>query len=175
MIVFLEGLIGQTIRLVFDIAPARSRTMPEFLQREWAPRARLQQLEAISVNGLAGATGWTEARSDAGPVTLRLLGLRRDRSSAYRMMFIAPAGRMGALEPEFKRTAFSFRRLSAQEALEIRPLRLRIRPASADYRVARLARPLPYGALNDAWFRTLNDMQAGSEPLPKQTLKVFST
>jgi predicted Zn-dependent protease len=158
--------------VVFDLAPVRSRSLTQFVQREWAPSASLRQLETVRINGLDGATGWAQAKTQSGPATVRLLALRRDDRSAYRLMFIAPSARMGALDGAFKQTAYSFRHLSAAEAAKIKPLRLRVRRATGKDRVTRLARALPYGQLNDAWFRVMNDMPPGAEPRPQQSLKV---
>jgi len=63
--------------------------------------------------------------------------------------------------------------LSAEEARNVHPLTLRVRPARAGERVEELSRHLPYGALNPDWFRVLNDMPAGAQPSVNQILKVI--
>ncbi len=53
-------------------------------------------------------------------------------------------------------------------------MRLRVMEAGSDDAVDRYAKNLPYGALNDSWFRLLNDMQPGEQIRRNQTLKVVS-
>ncbi len=159
--------------VVFDVAPLRgSRTLPEYLQREWAPRARLVAVEPIAVNGLAGATGATVGQTRGGAVDLRLVALARDPRSVYRLLFISPRQRTAALEVEFRRTTYSFRPLTESEAAAVTPLRLKVRAAQPGDRVEALAAPLPYGQFNADWFRVLNDLPPGAQPVAGQPLKV---
>ena len=65
------------------------------------------------------------------------------------------------------------RRLSVDEARNVRALTLRVRPARSGERIEELSRHLPYGALNPDWFRVLNDMPAGAQPSINQMLKVI--
>jgi len=160
--------------VVFDIAPARSRPMVSYVAREWAPKAKVNQLEAVRVNGIPGATGWAAASSGGKPIMLRLLALERDAGSAYRLMYIAPKQRMGSLDEAFRRSAYSFRTLSAAEAAAVKPLRLTVRQATSRDRVRQLSHGLPYGELNPEWFRVLNDLPPGAEPKPRQSIKVIS-
>ena len=48
--------------LAFDslINVQRARTLPDYVAREWVPQASLRDVEPIEVNGIAGATGWTQ-------------------------------------------------------------------------------------------------------------------
>jgi len=159
--------------IVFDIAPIqRAQSMPAYVQQEWAPSARLADVEPLRVNGLDGATARTVGRTDGGPVDLRLLALNRDGRSAFRFLFVSPQQRTAALNLPFRETTYSFRSLSAAEAAAIRPLRLTVRPARPGDSVEALAAPLPYGALNAEWFRVLNDLAPGAQPEPPRKIKV---
>ena len=159
--------------VVFDIVQMQRAGNPgAYLQGEWAPRARLQDLEAITVNGLRAATARTTAQAQGAAVDVRLVALERDAGSVYRLMFLSPRARAGALEEEFRRTTYSFRTLNAAQAAEVRPLRLQVRAARPGERLDTLAAALPYGALNADWFRVLNDLEPGA-PLPLgQPLKI---
>jgi predicted Zn-dependent protease len=160
--------------VVFDIAPIRNAgTMVEYLQGEWAAKTRLADLESITVNGFRGATGRTAGRARQGVVDLRLVALDRDGRSAYRLIFVSPRERTASLDEAFRRTTFSFRRLSAEQAAAVRPLRLAVRPARAGDRVEQLAAPLPYGTLNAEWFRVLNDLAPGAQPSPPSPIKTI--
>ena len=166
----------QGAAVVFDVAPVRrATTLASYLQGEWAPNARVLDLEAITVNGLRGATGRTSGQTQGGSVDVRLVAFERDASSVYRFMFLSPRNRTAALEQAYRRTTYSFRTISAAEAAAVRPLRLQVRTARPGERVETLAATLPYGALNADWFRMLNDLPLGA-PLPAgQRLKIVAT
>jgi predicted Zn-dependent protease len=159
---------------VFDIAKASStRDMGAYLQREWARKATLRGIENVTVNGLRGATAATAGQTRGGTVDIRLVALERNSTSVFRLMFISPRNRTAALDEQFRRMTWSFRRISAAQARAIKPLHIRIRPAKAGDRLSRLAASLPYGPLNEEWFRVLNDLAPGA-PLPRgRLIKTF--
>ncbi|MCB1739486.1 MAG: M48 family metalloprotease [Gammaproteobacteria bacterium] len=161
--------------MVFDIGPvARAHSMPDYVQAEWAQK-RLNDVETLQVNGLTGGTGWTRGSSNGTPVDLRLVALARDARSAWRLLFITPTARTAELADAFRRTTYSFKQLTPEQARSVAPLRLQVRKARADDSIAQLARNLPYGALNEAWYRVLNDLPENQSPRPGQLIKVFST
>jgi predicted Zn-dependent protease len=129
-------------------------------------------VEAIRVNGLAGATGRATGRTRSGTVDVRLLALERDARSVFRFLFVSPQARTRQLDLPFRETTYSFRTVSPQEAATVRALRIDIREARAGDRVADLAATLPYGPDNPDWFRVLNDLPPGAEPTPPRKLKV---
>jgi predicted Zn-dependent protease len=166
---------AQGATVIFDMAPVqRASNLGAYLQGEWAANARLQDVEAITVNGLRAATARTTGQTQAGAVDVRLVALQRDASSVYRFMFLSPRARTAALQEGYRRTTYSFRTISAAQAAAVRPLRLQVRPARPGERLEALAARLPYGALNAQWFRMLNDLAPGA-PLPMgQRLKIVS-
>ena len=114
-------------------------------------------------------------KTQGGAVDVRLVALARDQKSMFRLMFLSPRQRTAALDEPFRRTTWSFRRLSSAEAARIKPLRIDIRQAKRGERLEQLARKLPYGALNADWFRVLNDLPPGA-PLPRgKLLKIVGT
>jgi predicted Zn-dependent protease len=162
--------------VVFDIAPVRTAgDLRAYVASEWVPNARVQDLALIDVNGLSGATGRAVGQTRQGAVDVRLVALRRDASSVYRLAFLSPRARTVALDEPFRRTTYSFRRISESEAADVKPLRIRVRAAEPGESVEQLAAPLPYGALNPEWFRVLNDLAPGA-PVPRDLLlKTFSS
>ena len=146
----------------FDLAPVQgSRTLPEYLQSEWAQGARLRDLERITVNGINAATGWTRVEGRQGPVDVRLVAFQRDARSVYRMMFITPARLTGRFQRGFRETTYSFRYLSPAEAADVRPMRLLVVAPRPGDTPESLARTLPFGRFNEAFFRMLNDLGPG--------------
>ncbi len=162
--------------IVFDIAPIhQARDMSTYLRREWAPKARLSSLEALTINGLPAATASTRTRTRQGEANLRLVAFRRDARSSYRLLFITPRERAGNLDEALRRTTWSFRTLGTDEAGAIKPLRLRVYEAKHGERVERLAAQLPFGSLNPDWYRVFNDLPPGGQPGVGQVLKHFRT
>ena len=166
---------GSGAAVIFDSAPMRSRGMAEYVRYEWAPKAALHNVEAFRVNGAEAAAGYATSRGRDGPSDVSLVALRRDRSSAYRFVFVSPRHRTAALSGEFRSTMESLRVLSASEAAAIRPLRLRVVPAQSGDTAEALSRNLPYGSLNPDWFRVLNDLEPGGQPQPGTPLKVVKS
>ena len=166
----------------FDIAPMRAPTQAanrsaadigNYIEREWASAANVLDIESIDVNGMAGATARAVGHTRQGTIDVRFVALARDGNSVYRMLFISPQSRTASLSEAFRRSTYSMRELSADEAREVRALTLHVRPARAGERVRDLSRHLPYGALNADWFRVLNDMPPGAQPSLNQLLKVI--
>ncbi len=160
--------------IVFDIAPIRkARDMRNYIRTEWATKISLRNLEALTINGFTSATATTRAKTRKGVVNVRMVALRRDAKTSYRLLFITPQARAKKLEPVLRQTTFSFRALSAQQAKAVSPLRLHVQRFNKGTRIEQLANQLPYGALNSDWFRVLNDIAPGQQPASGQTLKLF--
>ncbi len=159
--------------IVFDIGAVRGDLdMAGYASREWVPQLELREVSRMTVNGLEAGSGWAQLKSGGRQVVARFVAIRRDSNSAFRLVFVAPAERARAVQDDFQRTTESFRLLSPAEAAAVKPLRLRIAAADPGDRVSGLSGSLPYGAYNDEWFRVMNDMEAGAEPIAGQTLKV---
>lgn len=164
---------GKGAAVIFDSAPVRSPGMAGYVRHEWAPETALHSVRAFRVNGAEAAVGQAVGRDGTSDVSL--VALRRDRSSAFRFVFVSPRHRTAALSGEFRRTMESLRILSASEAAAVRPLRLRVVPAQSGDTAEALSRNLPYGSLNPDWFRVLNDLEPGRQPKPGAPLKVVAS
>ena len=163
--------------LQFDMAPLqaasqRADNMSNYIVREWASKTAVLDVQPITVNGMVGATARAVGNTQQGAMDVRFVALARDNSTVFRMLFISPQARTASLSEVFRRSTYSMRRLSAEEAQKVRALTLRVRPARSGERIEQLAKHLPYGALNADWFRVLNDMPAGAQPSVEQLLKI---
>jgi predicted Zn-dependent protease len=160
--------------IVFDRARAdetpAAGTMEQYLTRVWAARASLRDVEPFTVNGMDAATATTRVSTRQGRMDARLVAIRAPES-IYRFLFLTPPELSEKLAPAFKETGYSFRRLSADEIAAIRPLRVRVVTVAANDGVDALAAAMPYGSYNDAMFRVLNGLNAGSTPAPGQLVK----
>ncbi|MCH9674733.1 MAG: M48 family metalloprotease [Gammaproteobacteria bacterium] len=168
-----QNRTGHTI--VFDLAQMRAGDPGRHIRDEWAKGAEVADLERVQVDGSPAATGRARVSGKSGQADVRMLAIQRDTGSAYRFMFIAPVGQTQAIDAMARHTARSFNNLSSAEAAKVKPLRLQVRAASARDTVEGLSRSLPYGRMNPAWFRVLNDLSPREPLKARQPLKVIST
>lgn len=160
--------------IIFDGAKPRGNgTMAGYLSREWVPRSNVSQLESITVNGMEAATAVTQGQANGQAVYVRLLAVRYDPSQIYRFMFVTPRSQSHVFDEDFKRTTYSFRRLSSEEAAKVKPLRLIVVKAHDGDTPERLGSTMPFNEFNADWFKLLNDIDG--QPLkPGQTIKVVA-
>ena len=110
---------------VFDLAGRESRqAMTDYIRRTWAPEVPLRGVEAIRINGFSAATALAEATVGGQPSQLRLVAIEWDRNVIFRFMFYAPANQGQRFDVDFRRTAYSFRAISAGEAAAVKPRKL---------------------------------------------------
>ena len=131
-------------------------------------------IDAMFAEILGRATGWTEGRGEKGPTHIRALAIQGPKGEYYRFLFVAPQAQAGRWAKPFRQSGLSFRRISKRAAAKVRAYRLLVVPARADDTIAGLARTLPYGRLNEAWFRVLNDLAPNQGIKKNQRLKIVA-
>lgn len=161
--------------ILFDMAKTeRSRSMLSYIQNVWAPQAQLSDLEKLRIDGADAATAFTRGNGQGGQVDIRPVAIRGDGESVFRFLFVNPAGTSSQFSEGFRRTTYSFRRLSPSEASAVRGRRLIIAPAQTGDTAEALASTMPFGRFNERAFRVLNDL-GPNEPLsPGQLLKIVA-
>ena len=168
-----QGRGGATI--VFDMAAmGRARSLAEHLQYEWVTDIPLQGLENLRVNGMAAATAVARIQGNQGSIDMRVVAYDAGQGRLYRLLFLTPPQATRALSPGLRETTYSLRRIEEAEAREVRPLRIIVAKAEAGDTVDALAKSLPFGAFNAAWFRALNDLAPGQDVTIGQTLKIVA-
>lgn len=160
--------------IVFDMARHGYRDMRDYIAREWAAEARLYGLEAIEVDGMEAATAAARGTVNNRPMDIRLVAIRKDSDEVYRFMFVTVPGAVDRLGEPLRRTTYSFRRLSPEEAARIEPLRIRIVNAVPGTAIAELAKGFPYGRWNKDWFRVLNDLGPGETLAGLERVKIVA-
>lgn len=162
--------------VLFDIAAVpRGVDMATYVARDWGGEIAVRGVSSFEVNGMQAGSGQSRLQDERQVVRVMLVAIRRDAESAFRLTYLVPDQRAAAMSEEFQATTDSFRRLSAEEAAAVRPLRVQVVEADSGDRVSRLSSNLPYGRFNDEWFRVINDMAPGEEPKPGNKLKVFQS
>jgi len=143
-----------------------------YLQRVWAPRVAFSNVERITVNGLDGATASVRAQSSKGQYDLRLVALRGDGGTVYRLLFLTAVADTARLSEGLRRTTYSFAQLTPAQAAAARPYRLHIVTVKAGDTVESLAQRMPYDDYRLERFRTLNGLAAGERVRPGQLVKL---
>ena len=145
--------------ILFDRAETPSSVpISAYLTEEWATGVTLQQLERININGMEAATGVTQAKTRGGRVDLRLLAIRYDQRTIYRMIFLTPPQLTGALSRPMRETTYSFRKLSAVEAARLKPLRIDIHDVRRGETAGQIAQRMPFGDFRLERFLVLNGL-----------------
>jgi predicted Zn-dependent protease len=159
--------------IIFDMVPARNQTeMTTYLRQQWGARNRLSGLEAITVNGLPGATGATQGSTSRGEVDVRFLALMM-KDKIARFLFVTPRAESQSLSMELRRTTYSFRVLSQQERDAITGRKLRIHRVMPGDTVESLAALLPFDDYKVERFRVLNGLgPQDALPAPGTTVKI---
>nr|MBC8451977.1 peptidase M48 [Rhodospirillaceae bacterium] len=149
--------------IIFDLDGRRSGgAMTGYLVRDWA-KSRMNDVNALTVNGLPAATGWFVTDTKKGQMVVRFLAIRGGPSEIFRFMFITPPSMTERLSVPFRRTTYSFGRLSRKEAAQITPLRLTIRRRRNES-LKSLVRRMQVDSHADGWFELLNGLASGKPP-----------
>ncbi|MFT5180929.1 MAG: putative Zn-dependent protease, partial [Alphaproteobacteria bacterium] len=148
-------------------------SMTSYMTGTWAPSAKLSGVEAININGMDGATGTTRLTQQGSSVDLRLVAIRFSSNQIYRFMFATPPASTQQLSVPFRRTTFSFRRLSEREKADLRPWRVATPKVAPGRSVAQLSRGLPLPGPKEEWFRVLNGLAPNSQPFANQRVKLI--
>ena len=139
--------------------------MSTYLTLVWAKGVTLQYVESLTINGMAAATGQVTVSGRGGQRDLRLIAIRYDQSTVYRMLFATPPKLTAALSRPLRETTYSFRKLSAAEAAALKPWRLvlhKVRPGETS---TALAARMPFADYRLQRFLVLNGLSENT-PLP---------
>lgn len=127
------------------------------------------QPRRLTINGLPAVAINARVRTSNGAADLTVVGYEFGRTQAYYLATLTPAG-SGA--GPFAGTIDSVRRLSAQEAGQIRARIIDVVTAGRTDTVESLARRMAYPTLQVERFRTLNGLTAGERVVPGQRVKL---
>jgi predicted Zn-dependent protease len=173
--VIARGPNGAAIIFDRDARPqAAGLAMTSYIQGAWARGARLQALEQIRINDLDAATAATRLSTNSGPRDVRLVAIRFDANTIYRFMFVTQPGETASLNEPFRKTTYSFRKLSDSEAASARPLRVRVVTVGTGDSVDSLARRMAFDTAQAARFRVLNGLQPGEAVRPGERVKIIA-
>ncbi|MCW5729236.1 MAG: M48 family metalloprotease [Alphaproteobacteria bacterium] len=162
----------------FDLERDRNRAAADpytYIERIWTNDGQTRGLERIDINGFPAATGTRQARTRSGQnVDVRLIAIQGGGGMLYRFLFVTPAAETRNLELGLRQTAYSFRGISAQEAAQVRPLRIRVHRVRSGETEENLARYMPDNGFALEHFRILNAVSPERPLRPGQLVKLVT-
>jgi predicted Zn-dependent protease len=160
-------------RFVFDKAQQSDGLHPaDYLRSRWAQGHQVRDLETINVNGMEAATAWlpVTARNNE-TFVLRLVAIRYDPNTVYRMQFLIPRQRTNALSEDLRRTTYSFRQLTDEERASARPLEIKVVTVDPGDTEPVLASGVPHPGYEVRFFRVMNGLETDGLPAPGTRVK----
>jgi predicted Zn-dependent protease len=157
--VAIAGPSGTAVRFDLDEAEGTGG-MSRYLTNRWAPalKVRLANVENITVNGMPAATGTSRVTYQNRASTLRLVAIDFGGGRIYRFLMLTPRNLTERLDPGLRELTYSFRRISAAEAGQLKPLRLRVRTVKSGQTVASFAAQMATSDFQEERFRALNGL-----------------
>ena len=138
--------------IVYDLGKFEGRNAADYLRGAFK-QAPLSGLERLEVNGLDAATAKTGGQS--GRVDVQLVAIR-DGEKVHRFQFASPQNQTRAMSEGFRRTTYSFRKISQREAQAVKPMRVDIVTARSGDTPSRLASRLPFDTFKLERWELLN-------------------
>lgn len=165
-------------RIVFDRLPRSNAAdgLPpaDYLRRVRANNNPYTGIEAITINGLEAATGVSAVQAQDGTLDVRLVAIRVDPTTLYRLIFISRRADTAQLSEPYRRATYSFRRLTEREAQSARPPRIRVVRVQAGDTVESLAQRMSIADLPASRFRVLNGLAPGAQPKAGDRVKIIA-
>jgi len=160
---------------IFDQSQKGSdAAMTAYLTQVWAKGVALNDVEALTVNGMEAATGQVRLDTKQGPRDVRLVAIRHNARNIYRMLFVTPPEATAALARDLRATTYSFRKLSAKEVAAIKPLRLRVHTVRQGETPQSIAARMPFESYALQRFLVLNGLSAESKLRSGQKVKIIA-
>ena len=164
--------------IVFDmensqIAAKAPRDMVRYLGEVWAKSLDIGTIERLSVNGMDSSTAAARIRLKSGQTRdARLIAMRFADNRIFRFLFLTPPDKTRLFNEDFRRTTYSFRRLSAVDAQKIQPKRIQIITAQAGDTQESLSRYMAFDTAKLERFQVLNALPPGAPIIPGTKLKI---
>lgn len=167
--VLATGPDGTALRFDGANLPSGS-SLAAYLDSGWVNGLDTSSIKTFSINGLEAAS----ARAEAKGWVFRIAVVRAGDNATYRFIFANESDTPG-LQRAAEATITSFRRLTAQEAASLQPLRIRIVTVGAGDTVASMSARMRGVDRPEDLFRILNDIPAnGPLPAAGQKVKIVS-
>lgn len=161
-----------TVILFDSVQNSQNLNPATYLTQSWMRGEPLSNVETIDLNGKPAATGEFVAAINKRPVTVRLVAVQWSQNTIFRFQMAIPQGVSPAVTEGLKRTTYSLRQMTSQEAQSIRPHRLKVVTARAGDTVSSLSQSQPFSTLHEQRFRALNGLGAAENVAAGMMYKV---
>ncbi len=163
----------------FDMASPKKaagvRDLRRYLVSDWGRKFDMKNVERIKINSMDAATGATRRPGrNGGTEDMRLIVIRGGRDKIYRFIFITPSSLSARMDEDFRRTTYSFRRMSRQEVADLKPLRIRVVNVRPGDTVKSLSAKIPIEKFARQWFELLNGLRPGQPLAPGRKVKIIA-
>lgn len=149
---------NQAMIAVTAVDNAQGQDPMGYLRSGFSDSIAFKDVQRIEVNGLEAATGIATVNTNAGTKAVRVVAIQLRPEMMISMLFMAAPDDMQALATEFRRTTYSFQRLTDQEAAALSPRRIRIVDVMPGDTVSKLARRMAFTQAQEPRFRALNGL-----------------
>lgn len=143
--------------------------LADYIASGWVNGLDRNSIKSFTVNGLEAAS----ARAEAKGWVFRIAVIRAGASATYRFIFANETDTPG-LEQATTATVQSFRKLSAQEAAALKPLRIKLATVRSGDTVDSLARQMNGVDRPTDLFRVLNNIKGNTLPPAGDKVKIVS-
>lgn len=159
--------------MIFDIAKAgKGQGMMAYLRNAWLDGQAVQKPETISVNGMPGATAWYDGQVNGKSMRMRVVAIRRNAETVYRMRFAMPRNVSNAFVERLRAATHSLRPLNDTEKRDMGPRRIKLVDAGQGDTIAKLAGQMAFQAHKARRFRVLNGLGDRDDLQPGRLYKV---
>ncbi len=151
---------GQDGSLIVMDRAANSRGLDpvNYLVQDWMQGERMNNPEAITINGMRAATDSFPGTMNGRQVDIRVVAIEWSRNEVYRFQIAIPKGLGGSALNQLKETTYSFRKMTAAERASKRPQRIALVKAGAGDTVETLSRRMQVDKAPAERFRVLNNV-----------------
>lgn len=169
--IVMTGKSGEIV--LFDATANEGGLAPgAYLVNQWMGDKTLRNVENITINGMAAATGEFDGIVSGQNVTIRLVAVAWSPDTFFRFQMAIPRGASAVQLDGLKRMTYSLRRLSVEEKNSIRPYKLRVITARAGDTAAGLARTMPFDRYKEERFSIMNAIPQGRNVMAGHRYKV---
>lgn len=143
--------------MIFQMTRSKVGKIPmtQYLTSVWANKYTLQDVQPLRVNGLDAATGIVRLNTKNGVRDIRYLVIGDD-DEIFQFRFITPTHLTQQMELPFRRTTYSFERLSQRDAKNIKGLHIALHRVGRGDTLQSLAQRMKVEKLQEDWFKVLN-------------------
>ena len=146
--------------IIFDMEdPDKARSITDlrqYLTEDWGRKLSVDNVEKLSINGMAAWTGSLRKNTQSGPRDIRLIAIRGDADQIFRLVFLTPIDAFDTMAEGLKRMTYSFRRLTEAEAAVVKPLRIEVEATQTGDTAETLSKRMSINEFSLEWFNLIN-------------------